>query len=52
MQKIAILIIGTNRPILEVIARLINQNELWEPTISYTLNQALANCMIKEYKLF
>ena len=50
MDKIEILIVGTNKPIVEVIAKLIRQNDQWEPTTAHTLNDAKANCKAKEYK--
>lgn len=51
MDKIEILIIGTNKPIMETIARLINQNEKWIATIAFSVDEALKICSEKEFGL-
>lgn len=37
MEKVKILIIGTNKPIMETIARLIDKDGLWQATIAFSL---------------
>lgn len=48
---IDILIIGGNQQIMETIARLIDKEGKWLATIAYTLDEALANCLRKDFKL-
>lgn len=50
-NKIEILIIGTNKPIMKTIARLINQEEKWEATIAFSVDEALVICLQKEFGL-
>lgn len=51
MDKIEILIIGTNKPIMETIARLIDQNEKWLATIAFSVEEALQICSTKQFDL-
>ena len=51
MDKIEILIIGTNKSIMETIARLIDQNEKWLATIAFSVEEALQICLTKQFGL-
>jgi len=51
MSYTKILIVGTNKPIMETIARLIDQNEKWQATIALNLNDALERCYAKDFSL-
>ena len=51
MSPTKILVIGTNKPIMETIARLIDQNEKWLATTALNLNDALALCYAKDFGL-
>lgn len=44
-----ILIVCTNQPIAETVARLINKMEDWHATITLSLNDALEQCYVKAY---
>jgi len=48
---IDILIIGSNQQIMETIARLIDKEGKWKATIAYTTDEALAICLLKDFKL-
>ena len=51
MQKIEILIVGTNKPIMETIARLIDKEEKWLATIAYSVEEALVLYQSKDFSL-
>ncbi|WP_199119829.1 hypothetical protein [Pedobacter sp. ASV28] len=51
MQKIEILIIGTNEPIVKTIARLIDKKDQWHAATAFSLNDALEHCYAKAYHL-
>lgn len=51
MNKTQILIIGTNKPIMETIARLIDREEKWLATIAFSVDQAIQICFKKEFSL-
>jgi len=51
MDKIKILIVGTNKPIMETIARLIDSDGKWLATIAFTIDDALKICLEKEFGL-
>jgi hypothetical protein len=51
MEKIEILIVGTNEPIMRTIARLIDNEEKWLATIAFSLEEAIAICPTKDFKL-
>jgi DNA-binding NtrC family response regulator len=51
MQKTEILIIGTNKSIMETIARLIDKEEKWLTTIALSVEKALAFCQTKDFSL-
>lgn len=51
MDKIEILIVGTNKPIMETIARLIDSDGKWLATIAFTIADALTICLEKEFGL-
>lgn len=51
MNKIEILIVGTNKPIMETIARLIDKEEKWLATIAYAVDEALEICKLKDFSL-
>lgn len=51
MEKIEILIVGTNEPIMRTIARLIDNEENWLATIAFSLDEAIAICPTKDFKL-
>ena len=51
MQKTEILIVGTNKPIMKTIARLIDKEEKWLATIAYTVEETLALCKLKDFSL-
>jgi hypothetical protein len=51
MEKIEILIVGTNEPIMKTIARLIDKEEKWLATIAFSLEEAIAICPTKDFKL-
>lgn len=51
MDKVEILIIGTNKPIMKTIARLIDQEGKWLATIAFSLEEAIEICQAKDYKL-
>lgn len=51
MDKTQILIIGTNKPIMETIARLIDREEKWLATIAFSVAQAIEICFKKEFSL-
>lgn len=44
-----ILIVCTNQPIAETVARLINKMDDWHATIALSLNDALEQCYVKAY---
>ncbi|MES2651818.1 MAG: hypothetical protein V4663_08760 [Bacteroidota bacterium] len=51
MSLIEILIIGTNKPIMETIERLINREGIWKATIAFSDDDALAYFLLKDFKL-
>ncbi|MFA6275855.1 MAG: hypothetical protein WC622_03850 [Pedobacter sp.] len=51
MQRIQILVIGTNKPIMETIARLIDRDGLWQATIAFSFEDALAMCSQQDFKV-
>jgi hypothetical protein len=51
MQKIEILIVGTNKPIMETIERLINRDGKWIATIAFTVDETFPLCLSKEFRL-
>lgn len=51
MDVIEILIVGTNQPIIETIARLIDKEGVWKATISLSLDDACERCLSKDFKL-
>lgn len=51
MQAIEIVVIGTNEPIMQTIARLINQKEEWEAKLAYSVAEALTLCRQESIKL-
>jgi hypothetical protein len=51
MQPIQILIVGTNQPIMQTIARLIDKDGKWQATIALSLNSALEFCYAKDFSL-
>lgn len=48
---IEILIVGTNKPIMETIARLIDKEGVWKATISLSFKNACEICLNKDFKL-
>jgi DNA-binding NtrC family response regulator len=51
MEKVEILIIGTNKPIMETIARLIDKDGTWQATIAFSFEDALAMCLQQDFKV-
>jgi DNA-binding NtrC family response regulator len=51
MQLIQILIIGTNKPIMETIARLIDRDGIWQATIAFSFQDALDMCLQQDFKV-
>ena len=51
MQVTKILIVGTNRPILATIARLIDKEGKWLCTITYSVSEATTLCLEKDFGL-
>ena len=51
MSKIEILVVGTNQPIMETIARLINKDEKWLATIASSVEGACEICLAKDFGL-
>jgi len=51
MDIIEILIVGTNKPIMETIARLIDKDGVWKATISFSFTEACEACLNKDFKL-
>jgi DNA-binding NtrC family response regulator len=51
MDIIEILIVGTNQPIMETIARLIDKDGVWKATISLSFNDACEVCLRKDFEL-
>ena len=51
MEKVAILIVGTNKPIMKTIAKLIDRNEEWVATIAFSLVEAKEICSAKNFKM-
>jgi hypothetical protein len=48
---IEILAIGTNRPIMETISRLIDKDENWRATIAFSYEEACQICTEKDFKV-
>lgn len=48
---VEILIVGTNEPIMETIARLINKDGIWNATIAFSFKEACTTCSVKQFKL-
>jgi ActR/RegA family two-component response regulator len=51
MQLTEILIIGTNEPIMQTIARLIDRDGVWKATIAWSFKEACETCLTKNFKL-
>lgn len=51
MHTIEIVVIGTNKPIMQTIARLIDQNEEWKAKLAYSVTEALNICLQESIKL-
>ncbi|WP_316769034.1 hypothetical protein [Pedobacter frigiditerrae] len=51
MDVIEILIVGTNQPIMETIARLIDKEGTWKATVSFSFDDACKVCLSKDFKL-
>lgn len=51
MNKIEILIVGTNESIMKTIARLIDSNVEWLATIAFSVDEAVKICLAKEFRL-
>jgi DNA-binding NtrC family response regulator len=51
MQKIEILVIGTNEEILKVIVRLVNANPLWNATGCISVDEANAKILEESFDL-
>ncbi len=51
MPIIEILIVGTNKPIMETIERLINREGIWKATIALSDDEALSLLHINDFKL-
>lgn len=51
MKKVEILIVGTNKAIMQTIARLINENEEWVAIIANNYEEAFSFCLDKELGL-
>lgn len=51
MQSTEILVIGTNEPILQTIARLINQKEEWQAKLAHSTSEALKMCLSDNIRL-
>ena len=51
MQVTEILIVGTNKPILETIERLVNKEGQWLATLSYSVKEATSICLEKDFGL-
>lgn len=50
-NKVEILIVGTNKPIMQTIARLIDNDGKWLATIAFSRDEALEICLSKDFKL-
>lgn len=50
-KKVEILIIGTNKPIMETIARLINKEGVWNATIAFSNHEALLLLSVNDFKI-
>ncbi len=48
---IEILIIGTNKPIMETIKRLIDKDGKWFATIAFSFKEACELCLEKDFRL-
>lgn len=51
MSLVKILIIGTNRPIMETIERLINKEGIWEATIAFSAEEAVDLFCADDFKV-
>ncbi|MGF1922752.1 MAG: hypothetical protein ACQUHE_01135 [Bacteroidia bacterium] len=51
MSLVKILIIGTNRPIMETIERLINKEGIWEATIAFSAEEAMSVFSEDDFKV-
>ncbi len=51
MSLIEILIVGTNKPIMETIERLINREGIWKATIAFSDDDAFSYFSIIDFKL-
>ncbi|RZK56137.1 MAG: hypothetical protein EOO87_06190 [Pedobacter sp.] len=51
MKKVEILVVGTNKAIMQTIARLINENEEWVAIIANNYEEACSFCLDKELGL-
>ena len=51
MEKIKILIVGTNEPIMKTIARLIDRDGKWLATIAFSVDEAIEICSASAFSL-
>ena len=51
MKKVEILVVGTNKPIMQTIARLVNENERWLAVIANNYAEACSLCDDRELGL-
>lgn len=51
MEKVNILIVGTNKPIMRTIARLIDRDGKWLATIAFSLAEAKEICSTKAFEM-
>jgi DNA-binding NtrC family response regulator len=51
MESINILIIGTNKPIIKTIERLINQQEQWQAAIAFSVDEAYESCLVRDFNV-
>ena len=51
MAVIDVLIVGTNRPIMATIERLINREGIWVATTAFSTDEAVACFLAKDFKL-
>ncbi|RZJ82275.1 MAG: hypothetical protein EOO47_01140, partial [Flavobacterium sp.] len=49
MEKVRILIIGTNSAIMQTIARLVNENEQWQAVIANSYAEACDLCLKQHF---
>ncbi|MFD0939225.1 hypothetical protein [Pedobacter boryungensis] len=51
MQIIQILVVGTHKPIMETIARLIDRDKIWQATIALSFADAIDICLQKNFSV-